>query len=245
MGRRTALIRVGTSGWTYPHWKGVFYPDEVPRRSWLEHYARHFPTVELNASFYRIPTQSTARGWAERTPGEFRFSVKASRLITHVRRLSDCRREVDWFFRELSPLRSKVCAYLFQLPPSFSPPEQLLEEFMALLPPDDRYVFELRNPECYSGAVPRLLERHEAAFCIHDLPGRQTPVLVTSPLVYLRFHGTGGRYTGGYTEDALRQWAGRMRSWSAQGREVLAYFNNDIGGYALRDASSLREKTRL
>jgi uncharacterized protein YecE (DUF72 family) len=233
------LYRIGTSGWTYRHWKGEFYPDGVPQRRWLEHYSEHFDTVELNASFYRIPKASTAEGWLKRTPEEFRFAVKASRLITHVRRLSECRETLEWFFRELWPLREKICAYLFQLPPSFAPPPELLESFLSLLPPDNRYVFELRNPECYAGVIPEVLERHGIAFCIHDLADRETPQLVTSSLVYVRFHGTTGRYSGSYPEHQLQLWASRIRLWSEQGKDVLAYFNNDIQGHAIRNARAL------
>jgi uncharacterized protein YecE (DUF72 family) len=236
------MIQIGTSGWTYKHWKGNFYPENLNQRRWLEYYSEHFDTVELNASFYHIPKASTARGWAERTPSTFCFSVKVSRLITHVRKLSNCQDTVEWFFRELQPLRDKVSAFLFQLPPSFSPQPERLESFLSLLPQGNRYVFELRNPNCYSGAVPQLLERSGMAFCIHDLQGRETPHLVTSTLVYIRFHGTGGRYAGGYSEAELAQWASRIRSWSGEGRDVLVYFNNDIGGHAIRNAQTLTSK---
>ena len=235
------MHRIGTSGWTYKHWKGNFYPDSIPQKRWLEHYSEHFDTVELNASFYRIPKASTSKGWHHRTPAEFRFAVKASRLITHVRRLDGCGEALDWFFRELEPLRDKICAYLFQLPPSFSPQPERLESFLSLLPPGNRYVFELRNPACYSGAVPELLESSGVTFCIHDLAGRESPQLVTSSLVYIRFHGTTGRYSGSYPDSTLRQWASLIRSWSAQGKEVLAYFNNDIGGHAIQNARTLKQ----
>jgi uncharacterized protein YecE (DUF72 family) len=233
------MIRIGTSGWTYKHWKGDFYPEDLPQRRWLEYYTEHFPTVELNASFYHIPKASTARGWAERTPPDFRFSVKLSRLITHVHKLKNCEETAEWFFRELEPLRDKVAAFLFQLPPSFLPQPKTLESFLSLLPQNNRYVFELRNPEGYSGAVPELLEKSGATFCIHDLQGLQTPYRVTSSLVYIRFHGTGGRYSGGYSESELARWATRIRRWSGEGRDVLAYFNNDIGGFAVHNAKTL------
>jgi len=195
--------------------------------------------VELNASFYHIPRASTAQGWAERTPPDFRFAIKASRLITHVHKLRDCRETVEWFFRELEPLRPKTVAYLFQLPPSFAPSPGRLESFLDLLPPGNTYAFELRHPDCYAGAVPELLERRGISFCIHDLSGRRTPRLTTSSLVYLRFHGPSGRYTGDYSRAELDGWAERIRQWSAAGREVLAYFNNDIGGHAVHDARAL------
>lgn len=234
------MIRIATSGWTYQHWKGDFYPDDVPRKRWLEHYAGCFDTVELNASFYHIPKAVTARGWAERTPAGFRFAVKVSRLITHVHRLNDCEDTVEWFFRELEPLREKVAAYLLQLPPSFVPTSERLESFLCGLPRGNRYVLELRNPAAYEGRIPQLLKQHGVAFCIHDFSGRETPLLVTSPLVYVRFHGTGGRYSGSYPDEALKGWAARLRSWHGEGREVLVYFNNDVGGHAVRNAQTLR-----
>jgi uncharacterized protein YecE (DUF72 family) len=236
------MIRIGTSGWTYKHWKGNFYPDNLPQRCWLEYYTEHFATVELNASFYHIPKASTARGWAERTPPDFRFSVKVSRLITHVHKLHGCQETVEWFFREMEPLRDKVAAFLFQLPPSFLPQPERLENFLSLLPPDNRYVFELRNPEGYSGDIPKLLERFGIAFCIHDLQGQETPHIVTSSLVYIRFHGAEARYSGSYSEAELAEWASRIQSWSGEGREVLVYFNNDIGGFATSNARTLMGK---
>lgn len=233
------MIRIGTSGWTYKHWRGDFYPEKIPQKRWLEYYTEHFDTVELNASFYHIPKASTARGWAERTPQEFRFAVKVSRLITHVHKLDGCEDTLEWFFRELEPLRHKVCAYLLQLPPSFAPQPERLENFFSLLPHNNRYVLELRNPNCYSFTVSKLLERYGIGFCIHDLSGLETPHFVTSSLVYLRFHGTGDRYSGGYSDHELELWAFRIRSWSDYGNDVLVYFNNDIGGYAVRNAKTL------
>jgi uncharacterized protein YecE (DUF72 family) len=235
------VIRIGTSGWTYRHWRGDFYPDKLPQKRWLEYYAGRFQTVELNASFYHIPRSSTARSWAERTPPQFRFAVKVSRLITHVHKLGNCQETVEWFFRELEPLSAKISAYLFQLPPSFAPRPERLESFLSLLPPDNFYVFELRNRGCYSGALPELLERSGVAFCIHDLPGLATPQLVTSSRVYIRFHGRGERYAGGYPDSELAEWASRIRDWSGEGKEVLVYFNNDLDGHAPRDARTLRE----
>ncbi len=234
------MIRIGTSGWTYKHWKGDFYPQDVPQRRWLEYYAEHFDTVELNASFYHIPKASTAQGWAERTSADFRFSVKVSRLITHVHKLVGCEQTVEWFFRELKPLQHKIAAFLLQLPPSFLPEPERLESFFSLLPRENRYVLELRNPQAYSGALPELLEKLGISFCIHDLQGSETPLLATAPLLYLRFHGYAGRYSGSYPDSELGKWAERVRSWAAEGRDVLVYFNNDIGGHAVRNAETLR-----
>jgi len=234
------VIRIGTSGWTYRHWKGNFYPEGLSQRNWLEYYSENFSTVEINATFYHIPTVQTTRGWSERTPGTFRFSVKASRLITHVHRLEDCQDTVDWFFRSMEPMRKKTIAYLFQLPPSFCPDYQFLDDFLARLPGGNRCVLELRNPDCTTDALLNTLETHGVGFCIHDYSGRQSPLLITGDTVYLRFHGFQARYAGSYPHEVLGQWAERIGEWAAQGKDVLAYFNNDLDGSAVRNALSLR-----
>jgi len=234
------MVRIGTSGWVYPHWRGAFYPQALAQRRWLEYYAERFATVELNATFYRIPAQEAARGWRERTPAGFRFAVKMSRLVTHVNRLRDCGEILEWFFRATAPLAEKASAFLFQLPPSFRPEPAELEAFCELLPRAGRYALEFRNREAYPDAVLRIMEERGLGFCIHDYPGRATPHLVTSELVYLRFHGHEGRYTGSYPEEVLAGWAQRIGGWLREGKEVLAYFNNDIGGQALADALCLR-----
>jgi uncharacterized protein YecE (DUF72 family) len=210
---------------------------------WLEYYAEQFDTVELNASFYRIPKSTVAEGWCLRTPGNFRFSVKVSRLITHVRRLVDCENELNWFFSALKPLHTKTAAFLLQFPPSFSPDVRLLSEFMSMLPQGNRYVFEFRNPDAYGGLIPEMLAEGGASFCIHDLAGCETPSLVTSDLVYIRFHGSTGRYAGDYPDEALAEWAQKIRVWERQGKQVFAYFNNDLGGNAVKNAATLLQLT--
>ena len=237
------VIRIGTSGWTYKHWRNVFYPEGLNQRMWLEYYSERFDTVELNASFYRIPKSNVAEGWYRRTPEDFRFSVKVSRLITHVRRLVDCENELDWFFSAMEPLHAKTAVFLFQFPPSFYPDMRLLRDFMNKLPQGNRYVYEFRNPDAYSGSVPEMLAEQNASFCIHDLAGCETPTLVTSDLVYIRFHGHEGRYAGNYPDETLTEWADKIRVWKRQGKQVFAYFNNDLGGYAVRNAGTLLQLT--
>jgi uncharacterized protein YecE (DUF72 family) len=160
-------------------------------------------------------------------------------MITHIKKLTNCEEPVEWFFRELEPLKGKISAFLFQLPPSFSPQPEHVSDFISQLPDGNRYVFELRNPAVYSGAVPEILSRYGVTFCIHDYPGRKTPHLATATLVYVRLHGTEGRYSGSYSDHDLSEWASRIRSWSEDGRDVLVYFNNDIGGHAIRNAAAL------
>jgi len=233
------LIRIGTSGWTYRHWRGRFYPKGLAQKNWLEYYAERFNTVELNASFYRIPKSSVAEGWNRRTPAGFRFAVKVSRLITHMHRLKNCEDSVEWFFRDMAPLSGKISVYLLQFPPSFVPDEDLLRGFMKLLP-TGRYVFEFRNKDCYTGQIADTLREIEAGFCIHDFPGRESPLWITSDFVYIRFHGYRQRYGGDYPQSVLGNWAGKIRGWSDEGRDVFAYFNNDAGGNAVKNAVSLR-----
>lgn len=234
------MIRIGTSGWTYQHWRGTFYPENLPQREWLEYYAEQFDTVELNASFYRIPKSGVSESWKRRTPDAFRFSVKMSRLITHVHRLEHCEEVMKWFFEALAPLSEKITAFLLQLPPSLCPEPPALRAFLEQLPPGSRYVFEFRNPDAYRGAIPEILSEHGAGFCIHDLTGLESPLLVTSNLVYVRFHGHRGRYAGSYPDELLYEWVKRIMVWTEQGRDVLCYFNNDIGGNAVHNAQTLR-----
>ncbi len=230
---------IGTSGWTYKHWRGEFYPEGLAQKNWLGYYAERFGTVELNASFYRIPKSSVAEGWYRRTPESFRFAVKVSRLITHVHRLKNCEDSVEWFFRDMAPLSEKTSAYLLQLPPSFVPDEELLRHFMKQLPAG-RYVFEFRNKDCYTDQIADALREMGAGFCIHDFPGRESPSWVTSDIVYIRFHGYRHRYGGDYPERKLEDWAKKIVQWSDGGRDVFAYFNNDAEGNAVKNAVSLR-----
>jgi uncharacterized protein YecE (DUF72 family) len=233
------MIRIGTSGWSYKHWKPVFYPERLPQRKWLEYYAERFDTVELNASFYRIPSPKTAEGWRNRTPDGFLFSVKMSRLITHVRRLHDCEEQLHWFFEAMAPLDKKISVFLIQLPPSLNPDREVLEPFIRGLPPGNRYAFEFRNRDAYGGAASEVLAGNGMGFCIHDLEGSPTPMTITADFVYVRFHGFSGRYSGSYPDSVLKTWSQRMSSWSAAGKDVYVYFNNDIGGSALTNARSL------
>ena len=146
-------VLLGTSGWSYDHWKERFYPQNLSRNKWFEYFTEQFDTVELNASFYRIPTVKITEGWKERSPDGFRFSVKVSRLITHVKKLKDCRKELEWFFSVFEPLKEKVCIYLLQLPPNLKVDIPRLEDFSKLLPSENNYAFEFRNPTWYSEEV--------------------------------------------------------------------------------------------
>ncbi len=235
------MIRIGTSGWSYRHWKGKFYPDNLSQRKWLEFYEARFNTVELNASFYRIPKRSIVEGWVQRTSPDFKFSVKVPRLITHVRKLSNCDDIVDWFFKNMEPLVKKVLVYLLQLPPSFTPTPDRLRNFILHLPRENRYVFEFRDESAFTGPLLNILSEHDIGFCIHDFPGIETPTVVTSDLVYVRLHGYSNLYAGSYPEDVLKEWAYKMKRWNDDGKTVLVYFNNDLEGNAISNAMTLRD----
>ncbi len=231
-------VRIGCSGWNYRHWREVVYPKGLPARRWLEHYATLFDTVEVNATFYRLPTVKAVAGWVEQTPPGFLFAVKASRYLTHMKRLTDLGPGLERLYERLEPLvRSpKLGPVLWQLPERFHRDDERLASALELLPPG-RHCFELRHPSWFADDVYALLREHGAALVIGDAPERpyQTHEL-TVDWTYLRFH-YGGR-DGEYTERELETWASRIGAWRER-VEVLAYFNNDWGGYAVENALSL------
>ena len=235
-----AQFHVGCSGWSYKHWRGDFYPRGLTASRWFEYYADVFDTVELNASFYRLPSESAVRFWREKAPEGFVFSVKASRLITHFRRLKDVEAALDTFLRRMQGLEEHLGPLLFQLPPDFGPDHERLEAFLELVPRRYRCAFEFRNRAWWSKETFRLLEQHDAAFCIYNAGETTTPVVATAPFVYVRFHGPSASYASSYSDEQLREWARELRGLDGVS-EVFAYLNNDIGGHAPRDAVRLRE----
>ncbi|MFW6244995.1 MAG: DUF72 domain-containing protein [Fibrobacterota bacterium] len=237
---RSAALMLGTSGWTYNHWKEVFYPADVPKKRWFEYFSRHFDTVEINASFYRIPTPKVTQGWADRSPDSFRFAVKMSRLITHVRKLRNCEHELEWFFSSFEPLREKIAIYLIQLPPSLKYDPGRLGEFLDLLP-KGKFALEFRNTSWYRDEIYDLLSSRGVAFCVHDMPGLQTERIVTGSSVYLRFHGYFDLYGGDYPDSVLENWANWIRQRHSEGVDVFGYFNNDLEGFAVKNCLRLKE----
>ncbi len=233
-------IFIGTSGWTYDHWVGRFYPQNLPRKKWFEYYCARYPAVELNASFYRIPTIKAIQGWHSRSPEDFRFSVKISRLITHVHRLKDCEREIDWFFRNFEPLHSKIGVYLAQLPPTLKCNPELIRNFKKLLPPKSRpLTFEFRNASWYTPETYAALRELGFSFCIHDMSGLDTGRIIAADPVYIRFHGYDSQYGGDYPESVLREWAKWIKSASRKHTRVYGFFNNDINACAVKNSAEL------
>ena len=231
---------IGTSGFEYDHWRGEAYPRELPRSRWLEAYAEQFDTVELNATFYRLPAAETFERWGRRVPAGFRFAVKASRYLTHARRLREPAEPLERLWTRAARLGGRFGPVLYQLPPRWKPNLERLEAFAAAVPRDHPQAVEIRDRRWYRPDVLDVLDRAGLALCLHDMPGSVTRPLPVGPFVYLRFHGSGERYGGRYPHQRLRAWADRIAAWTGEGLTVWAYFNNDIGGHAVRDADRLR-----
>lgn len=231
---------LGTSGWTYPHWKGVFYPEEVARGRWLAYYSEQFDTVELNASFYHLPQRKTFVNWRAKTPPGFLFSVKGSRYITHVKKLEGVEEPLARLLDAASALEEKLGPILFQLPPQLKCDLNRLEKFLSLLPPGNRYAFEFRNPTFFCLEVYELLRQKQISLCIADTPSYPKEEVVTASFVYLRLHGSQSLYTHCYEEEELWEWGKKIKNWLSQG-EVFCYFDNDYQGFAIKNAFRLRE----
>jgi uncharacterized protein YecE (DUF72 family) len=233
-------VHVGCSGWTYAHWRGVVYPKGLPQRRRLEHYATLFDTVEVNATFYRLPSRDTVAAWVETVPERFVFAVKASRYLTHVRRLRDPGRGVERFYASIEPLVSspKLGPVLRQLPETFHRNDERLARALDRLPPG-RHAFEFRHPSWFEPEVYSLLRERRAALVIGDHPERPLQAHeLTADWTYVRFHhGSRGR-RGNYSERELEGWARRIRAWRRRA-EVFAYFNNDWEGFAVANAREL------
>lgn len=235
-------LRIGCCGWSYREWRGVLYPARLPASRWLERYSTRFDTVEVNATFYRLPETATVGDWAAQVPEGFLFAVKASRYLTHVQRLHRFGSGLMRFWERLEPLREagKLGPVLWQLPERFERDSATLAEALALLPPA-QHCFEFRHPSWFSPEIYSLLERHGASLVLADDPRRGLPrVAPVGPIAYLRLHyGSRGR-GGNYSDRELATWRRRIAAWRAR-RDVFAYLNNDWRGFAPRNALSLRD----
>jgi uncharacterized protein YecE (DUF72 family) len=239
-------LHVGTSGWVYPHWRKVFYPPGLPAREWLPFYRRHFGTVELNNSFYRLPGKAAFRAWRAQAGDDFLFAVKGSRFLTHLKRLKSPGPPLDRLFRRVRPLGPTLGPVLFQLPPQFHANLPRLARFLRALGrqrlvPGVRTTLELRHASWLVPETFDLLRKANVALCFHDARGQPVTEPVTADFVYVRRHGTAPRYRGAYTDAMLEADAGRIDGWLEAGLDVYVYFNNDGGGAAVRNALRLRE----
>jgi uncharacterized protein YecE (DUF72 family) len=236
-------IHIGTSGWHYKHWlDDVFYPSGTKPAQMFEFYARHFNTVEINNSFYHLPSARTFDNWRDSSPRDFSFAVKGSRFITHMKKLKDPKASSEKFFDVADRLGRKLGPILFQLPPRWKVNRERLEAFLQSLPARHKYVFEFRDETWLVPEVYRLLRRYKAAFCIHDFADMKIPLELTANFTYVRFHGpTSAKYFGSYSTEQLHVWAERIREWSRELSGIYAYFNNDPGGAAVRNALELQQ----
>jgi len=233
-------VRVGCSGWQYRHWREGFYGG-LPVSRWFQHYASVFDTVEINNSFYRLPEASTFARWADQAPPGFLYAVKASRFLTHMKKLKDPEDPLSRFFDRAFELKRHLGPVLYQLPPGWKKDTARLQHFLTALPHGPRHTIEFRDPSWYADDVVALLKAHDVALCLHDMRGSATERLAMASFVYVRFHGPTGGYSGGYPAGRLEAWAGWLTARRRNGLDVYAYFNNDVGGHAPTDALALRQ----
>lgn len=233
---------MGTSGWNYDHWKGPFYSRESSDGELLESYLQSFKTVEINNTFYQLPEKKTLKTWRETVPDDFKFAVKASRYITHMKKLKDPHESVPKFLDRVKILDEKLGPILFQLPPNWNFNSERLQAFLEFLPPDFNYAFELRDPSWLTEEAVNILGAHESAFCIYEYEGRVTDLQRTAGFVYIRLHGPEKTaYHGCYKDEALSEWAEEIANWVKEGIQVYCYFDNDQKGFAPSNALKLRE----
>jgi uncharacterized protein YecE (DUF72 family) len=231
---------VGTSGWHYKHWIGTFYPERTSPAAMLPYYFERFDTVEINNSFYRLPQPGSFKRWKESTPDDFVFAVKASRFLTHNKKLKDPENALQNFLPRAEELGKKLGPILFQLPPTWRCNVGRLEELLEVLPRKHRYAFEFREPSWHCAEVYKVLRRYNAAYCIYDLAGFKTENEITADWTYIRLHGPGRKYQGDYSDRVLLGWAEQILGWQRQLSSVFVYFDNDQAGFAPENALRLK-----
>ena len=235
----SAKWRIGTSGWNYSHWKETFYPPQVPVSKWLDFYADHFDTVEVNATFYRLPKPDTFDNWYKKTPNDFLWAVKASKYITHTKRLKDCKEPLERLYHSARRLREKLGPILVQLPPNLSFDTERLAQFCKNLEPSCRHALEIRHPSWINTHVFDILKEYKIAFCISDTAARYPyHEVLTSDFLYIRLHGSRKLYVSEYTDEELLEWSRKIRNWNM---EAYIYFDNDFNGFAIKNAIKLKE----
>ncbi len=238
----SAEVYIGTSGWNYKHWRGPFYPDDLPDKDMLSFYAEHFDTVEINNTFYHLPSFKTLKTWRETVPRKFTFAVKGSRFITHMKKLKAPKTSTKKFFTRAERLEDRLGPILFQLPPHWGCDPDRLAGFLDALPSRRRYVFEFRDQSWHTEEVYDLLKKHNAAFCIYELAGKESPLEITADFTYIRLHGpTRAAYAGSYPPQTLKKWARRIKEWRSHLKAIYFYFNNDPEGHAVNNARKLKD----
>jgi len=231
---------IGTSGWHYDHWRGRFYPQELIKAKWLEFYTSHFATVELNNSFYRLPSEAAFATWYKSSPANFIFAVKVSRFITHIKRLRNIGDAVERFIARAKILGEKLGPLLYQLPPNMHRNDEVLELFLSTLPRGMKHVFEFRHQSWFNENVFEVLHKYNIGFCVFDMPSVSCPLVATADFAYLRFHGSTGLYASCYSDEELAHWARKLADLTANLKAIYIYFNNDAEAFAVRNAITLR-----
>ena len=234
-----AELRIGTSGWVYRHWRALFYPAGLTAEQFLPHYAARFDTVEVNYSFYRLPPREVFVAWREATPPDFVFAVKASRYLTHMKKLRDSAEPLARLLANAEGLGPKLGPILFQFPHNWACDLERLRGFLPLLPTSHRYAFEFRNASWLVPEVYAALAAHGCALCIPDSPTLPQDRRLTADFTYVRMHA--GRTSAKYADEELAEWAGWLARVTAEGLDAYVYFNNDVSGYAVENALRLRE----
>lgn len=234
-----SLIHIGTSGWSYKHWTGKFYPEEVKKNKWLEYYSKEFDTVEINSSFYHLPKIQTFINWKKNTGENFIFSVKASRYITHIKRLADCGDPLERLFKAAEGLGEKKGPFLFQLPPNFKKDKSVLKIFLEILPQNHKFAFEFRNESWFTEEIYKLLENFGCAVVISSAPGFPYVEKLTADLCYIRMHGSGILYNSCYSKDELKKISALIKKNLNKNIESYVYFNNDAEAFAVDNARML------
>ncbi len=235
-------VQIGTSGWVYRGWKGVFYPEDLPTSNWLSFYAKNFKTVEVNSTFYRQMGLSTAASWSKKVPTDFVFAVKANRFITHIKRLLNCQDPLKRLFEQNQGFGKNLGPVLFQLPPSWKANGERLDSFLTELRSIDKkltVVFEFRNENCFVDEIFKILAKYNAGVVINDSPHFPQTSEITASFTYVRFHGPSALYSSEYSNLELEIWAKKIKNWLKLGISVYAYFNNDVGGFAVKNAKTL------
>jgi uncharacterized protein YecE (DUF72 family) len=232
---------IGTSGWHYDDWRSRFYPRELPKAKWLEFYACHFPTVELNNSFYRLPSEAAFANWYDSSPPDFTFAIKVSRYITHIRRLKNTDEAMENFITRAKILGEKLGPLLYQLPPNMHRNDETLASFLSSLPQEFKHVIEFRHQSWLEKEGFEILRQHHAGLCVFDMPDFTCPLLATADFAYIRFHGSEGLYSSCYSDEELASWAKRIADLATNLDSVYIYFNNDVEGFALRNAETIKQ----
>ncbi len=231
---------IGTSGWHYEHWRGRFYPEKLAKAKWLEFFTGHFDTVELNNSFYRLPSEDAFASWRNSSPTNFIFAVKVSRFITHIKRLKDTGEAVEKFIARAKILGGKLGPLLYQLPPSMHRNDEVLESFLSTLPLGMKHVFEFRHQSWLNEEVLQILHKYNVGFCVFDMPSISCPLVATADFAYIRFHGGASLYSSCYSDEELADWSKRLVNLAENLKTIYVYFNNDAEAFAVRNAVTLR-----